>query len=128
MRHLEVKLGRKIFSLADIIKFNKLNPAIEGYNQNDLEMAEATDGLQNKTYLAAKEHNKRNSVMYLDSIFAKYKVDALATPCSPDETSALFSYGAYAGYPSITVSKKSNFIKCLELNFKYFIGASGNRQ
>jgi len=103
-------LGRKIFTLADIIKYNEMNPTNEGYNQEILELSEATDGLQNKSYLDAKEEIQTNSVKYLQSIFLKYKVNALATPCYGEETSMLYSYGAFAGYPSITVRRKSFYL------------------
>lgn len=96
--HYESELGRNITSLADIIEYNDLNPPNEGYNQSLLKLSEATDGLQNTTYIKARNESREQSTLYLDSIFDEYEVDALATPCH-----FLYSYGAFAGYPSITV-------------------------
>lgn len=104
VNHFETKLGRKIFTLADVIKYNELNPVIEGFGQLKLKLAEATDGLQNRTYLNARIERRSNSIMYLESIFEKYGVDALATPCESDYSIPLFAYGAHSGYPSISVS------------------------
>lgn len=106
VQHCETESGRNISNLSDIIKFNKLNPPTEGYGQNLLERSQATDGIQNKTYLSAKNENHKKSIRFLESIFEKYDIDAIATPCHPDEPRDLFSYGAIAGYPSISVGMK----------------------
>lgn len=94
-----------------------MNPTNEGYDQGLLEFSESTNGVLNRAYLGLKkmEHNK--SVMYLESIFANYNVDAIATPCYADETLTLSSYGSSAGYPSITV--RINKISTKTLNNKY---------
>lgn len=102
--HLENQLNRSINSLADVIKFNEMNPPTEGYNQDILIIAEETDGLLNETYSAALHECRRDSVRYLNSIFDLNGVDALATPCYSSDTPLLYSYGAISGYPSITVS------------------------
>lgn len=107
VHHLEIELNRNISSLADIIRFNELNPPTEGYNQNTLIAAEATNGLRNKTYISALHEYQRDSTRYLDSIFNENAVDALATPCYSSGTPLLYSYGAATGYPSITV--RSNY-------------------
>lgn len=109
VRHWETELNRSIYTLADIIKFNEINPSIEGYNQNTLEMAEATNGLWNKTYLAAQHTYRRDSTRYLESMLNENAVDVLATPCYANNTSLLYSYGAAAGYPSITVTSNLKF-------------------
>lgn len=101
MHHLD--LNQNITSLADIIAFNELNPPSEGYNQNTLIAAEATNGLRNKTYVSALHEYRRDTTRYLDSIFDANVVDALATPCYSSNTPLLYSYGAATGYPSITV-------------------------
>lgn len=103
MNHSESTLGRNVSTLADIIKYNDMNPTKEGYNQTLLKMAEATNGLQNKTFLAIKNDVIHRSTMYLESIFDEYALDALVTPCFSNDTLNLYSYGAFAGYPSITV-------------------------
>lgn len=109
VKHSETELNRNINTLADIIRFNEMYPPIEGYNQNTLIAAEATDGLRNKTYLAARHENRRDAARYLDSIFDENGVDALATPCYSNNTPLLYSYGAAAGYPSITVRTDVKF-------------------
>ncbi len=101
VEHLEFELGRKITSLSDIIEYNDLHP--EKYQQNLLKLTNATDGIRNSTYLRAKNVMRKESFMFLESIFKKYDVDALAAPCQGDINRDLFSYGAYAGYPSIAV-------------------------
>lgn len=103
VRHANSTVKRNIFTLADIIKYNEMNPVIEGYGQSALKLSEATDGLRNRTYLNARIENRRKSIMFLESFFKKYDVDALATPCDSDDSVNLFMYGAFAGYPSITV-------------------------
>lgn len=102
--HLEHQLNRSIYSLADVVKFNKINPPREGYDQSTLIIAEKTDGLLNKTYTSALLQYQEDSVHYLDTIFDVNEVDALATPCYSNDTPLLYAYGAAAGYPSITVS------------------------
>lgn len=103
VRYWNTERNRSIYTLADIIAFNEMNPPIEGYNQNILIGAEATNGLRNKTYLSALHVYQRDTTNYLDSIFNENAVDALATPCSASGTSVLYSYGAAAGYPSLSV-------------------------
>lgn len=103
VKHFERKMGRKIYSLADVIEYNERNPGIEGYDQNLLKFSNATDGLLNRTYLNARNEIFRNSIEFLELTFDKYGVDALASPCYSDDTRNLYSYGAIAGYPSITV-------------------------
>lgn len=102
---MESRIGRKIFSLADVIKYNDLNPPSEGYDQKLLKMSEATDGLRNLTYLSARHENRRDSMNFIDSMFEKYGVDALLTPCDSNSGMNLFVHGAHGGYPSITVSR-----------------------
>lgn len=111
VQHLQNDRNRTIFSLADVIKFNDLNPPSEGYNQNNLILSEATNGLRNKTYLSALHEYRRDSVRYLDSIFDESDVDALATPCYTNNTPLLYSYGAAAGYPSLTVVISGQLIR-----------------
>lgn len=102
---METDANRTIFSLADVINFNELNPPAEGYNQNTLILSEATNGLWNKTYQSILHEYRRDSVRYLNSILDGNEVDALATPCFSSGTPLLYSYGAAAGYPSLTVAK-----------------------
>ncbi|KAG4075771.1 hypothetical protein HA402_003597 [Bradysia odoriphaga] len=94
---------RTVFSLTDVIKFNNLNPPVEGYNQSTLQLSDATDGLLNKTYVSALHKYRGDAKQYLDSIFNTTGVDALATPCHIYSTPLLYSHGAAAGYPTITV-------------------------
>lgn len=96
--------NRTIYSLADIIRFNEKHPPAEDYDQEVLILSETTDGLRNKTYISSLHEYQRGSVRYLDSIFDETSVDALATPCASYTTPLLYSYGAAAGYPSISVS------------------------
>lgn len=104
------EMGRKIFSLADVIEYNERNPGIEGYNQNVLKFSQSTDGLLNRTYLNTRNEIFRNSITILELTFEKYGVDALAAPCSSEDTSDLHTYGAFAGYPSITVRTCLKFL------------------
>lgn len=106
MKHSETELDRTIYTLADVIKFNALNPPVEGYNQNTLILSDATNGLRNKTYVTAHHEYRRDSTRYLNSIFNENAVDALATPCYASSTPLLYSYGAAAGYPTLTVHTK----------------------
>lgn len=109
VEHLETERNRTIYSLADVIRFNEMNPPTEGYNQNNLLLSEATNGLRNKTYLSTLHEYRRDSVRYLESIFNANNVDALATPCYASNTPLLYSHGAAAGYPSITVAMSFQF-------------------
>lgn len=102
--HLENELQRKISSLADIIKFNIEHPTPEGYNQTHLIGAEATDGLQNTTYQNARDTNRKLSRKLLSEVMDMNRVDAIAAPCASKDSRELYSIGAAAGYPSITVS------------------------
>lgn len=102
----DVKLDGKIRAFTDIIEFNEINPPHEGYNQGYLILCEATEGLENEEYLASLEKNRQNSTKYLESIFDENEVDALVTPCYfTTSNHDLYSYGAFAGYPSITVRR-----------------------
>ncbi|XP_037037342.1 probable amidase At4g34880 [Bradysia coprophila] len=101
VEHREIERNRTIYSLADVIKFNELNPPVEGYNQSILLLSEATNGLRNKTYVSSLHEYRRDAKRYLDSVLND--VDALATPCHSNGTPLLYSHGAAAGYPSITV-------------------------
>ncbi|XP_035709963.1 probable amidase At4g34880 isoform X2 [Folsomia candida] len=101
--HLENELQRKISSLADIIKFNIEHPTPEGYNQTHLIGAEATDGLQNTTYQNARDTNRKLSRKLLSEVMDMNRVDAIAAPCASKDSRELYSIGAAAGYPSITV-------------------------
>lgn len=101
VEYRETERNRTIYSLADVIKFNELNPPIEGYNQSILLLSEATNGLRNKTYVSSLHEYQRDAKRYLDSVLND--VDALATPCHSNGTPLLYSHGAAAGYPSITV-------------------------
>lgn len=110
VEHLvETGQNRTIYSLADVINFNAMNPPTEGYNQNTLILSDATNGLRNKTYLAALHEYRRDSIRYLNTIFDENAVDALASPCYASNTPLLYSYGAAAGYPSITVITNLKF-------------------
>lgn len=107
VNHYETEIGREISSLADVIKYNENNPGVYGYNQTLLKFADATDGLRNLTYIKARSETRRRSTEFLESIFKTFGLDALATPCDSDVDRDLYSYGAFGGYPSITVSIKS---------------------
>lgn len=101
VNYTDTQSNRTIYNLDDIIKYNQANQ--HGYNQNLLKLSAATDGLTNTTYLNAKNELYNNSIQFLDRTFNEYGVDALATPCFSDDTQNLYSYGAFAGYPSISV-------------------------
>lgn len=126
VKHFEIKMGRKIFSLADVIEYNERNPGIDGYDQNLLKVSDATDGLLNRTYLNARNEIFRNAIMFLELTFDKYGVDALASPCYSDDTRNLYSHGASAGYPTITVRIYLEYEMNLELNLHFLSGASRN--
>lgn len=106
VQHSNVNRNRTIFSLADVIRFNELNPSVEGYKQNLLRLSEQTNGLNNDTYISALNAYRKDSISYLDAIFYENNVDALATPCMSSICQSLYSFGAAAGYPSLTVSFK----------------------
>lgn len=107
--------------LKDIIRFNEENPTKEGYNQELLVESEATDGLENSTYIEARDSNRAAARELLDSALVKLKLDAVIFPSEPrlnklegkcvlDEkfsNSPVFgwSLAAIAGYPSLNVSK-----------------------
>lgn len=103
LQYVGTERNRTIYSLADVIQFNEMNPPAEGYNQRILLASEATNGLRNKTYVATRHEYRRDTIRYLNSIFDENEVDALATPCYANNTPLLYSYGAGAGFPSITV-------------------------
>lgn len=126
VKHFEIKMGRKIFSLADVIEYNERNPGIDGYDQNLLKVSDATDGLLNRTYLNARNEIFRNAIMFLELTFDKYGVDALASSCYSDDTRNLYSHGASAGYPTITVRIYLEYEMNLEFNLHFLSGASRN--
>ncbi|XP_037033713.1 probable amidase At4g34880 [Bradysia coprophila] len=103
VEHKAADRNRTVYSLEDVIKFNDLNPPVEGYDQDTLLYSNATNGLQNKTYESFLHDYQRDAKQYLDSIFNNTGVDALATPCHMNSTPLLYSHGAAAGYPTITV-------------------------
>lgn len=103
IKYRENGRNRTVYSLADVIEFNKQNPPAECYNQRTLILSEATNGLRNKTYVSSLHEYQRDAKQYLDSIFNNSDVDALATPCYVIGTPLLYSHGAAAGYPSLTV-------------------------
>lgn len=104
---------KRIASLKDIIQFNIDHPSPEGYNQDILIMAEATDGLNNRTYIEALESNRWIARKYLDSLLIKYKLDAIIVPCEHRGISSANGFkdtpfgnsvAAIAGYPSVVVN------------------------
>jgi hypothetical protein len=103
--HFESLLGRKITSLADIIKFNDDFPQPEDYGQDLLIASEETDGIKNSTYLTARDNNKEGARALIDQIINTYGLDAIGAPCDGD-SDTFYSVGAIAGYPSITVREK----------------------
>lgn len=120
--HLERSLGRKIASLADIIKFNEKNPVPEGYNQTTLIEAEATDGIKNATYQSARDANRKFSQKFLSRVMDDNKLDALAYPCDSESTS-LNNLACFAGYPAISVSFRDIYflgIYCIFLSYNLF--------
>lgn len=103
-------------SLHDIIEFNSHNP--DGYSQKLLMDAELTDGVNNKTYLAALQTNQNSSRELLTRIMTAYKLDALLfpNPLPPiyavvtinesdlyDAPALGYQLAAIAGFPSINV-------------------------
>ncbi|CAL8096513.1 unnamed protein product [Orchesella dallaii] len=104
----------KIASLKDIIKFNDEHLSIEGYNQELLLLSEATDGLNNRTYIEARDSNRAAARELLNSVISTYKLDAIVVPSEPRFESVLdenlqdspvvgYSIAAIAGYPSISI-------------------------
>lgn len=124
--------SRKITCLKDVIKFNDEHPSEEGYNQELLIKSEATDGIENKTYLEAKEANRNAAKAVLDWVIEKYNLDAVVTP-SETRLDGIFdedlkntsmnklSIAAIAGYPSINVSIKYVVLFTSNKYFKCFI-------
>lgn len=113
---------RRIECLKDIIQFNIDNPVPEGYNQELLVMSEATDGLQNTTYIEARDSNRRAARDLLDSVLMQHKLDAVVTPSDSryeaiidpnlqDSPIIGYSVAAIAGYPSVNVSVFYNQLK-----------------
>lgn len=108
-----------ITSLKDVIQYNEEHPIPEGYNQEHLVAAEATDGLLNETYIEARDSNRAFSKELLDSIFETYNLDAIVTPSDSRTQGVLeksledfppfgFSMACFAGYPSVQVSLSKN--------------------
>lgn len=105
---------KKIESLADIIKYNEEHPTPQGYNQENLIMSQATDGLDNATYIEARDSNKKLVNEYLELIFEQYNLDLIVTPSESRVYSVKegtykdfpvfgFSIACMAGYPTINV-------------------------
>lgn len=118
-------IPRKMNSLKDIIEFNKKNPPPEGYNQELLIRAEATDGLQNRTYLEVKRRNIVAARAILDTVLIENNLDAVITPSEPrsdtfpefhDSASSGYSIAAIAGYPSVNVRNLSSYQDTLSLS------------
>lgn len=109
----------KIKSLKDVIQYNLDHPDPEGYNQEILLQAEKTDGLENKTYIEARESVHAASKKVLDSILVTYDLDAVLVPSEARFESILDneltggysgvlgqSLACIAGYPSMNVCAK----------------------
>lgn len=105
---------RRVKTLEDIIKYNNEHPTPEGYNQDYLIMAQATDGLLNETYIEARDSNRALAREYLDYVFDKYHLDAIVTPSEyrnegitekkfKDFPVNGFTVACIAGYPTISV-------------------------
>lgn len=104
LRH-DVELHETIRTLTDIVEFNEINPPVERYKQNLLELSDKTDGLDNEKYLATREECRSNAIQYLESLFDKNQVDALVASSFSKTFNSLYSLGACGGYPTITVRR-----------------------
>ena len=83
MSNLPMPPVKRIASLKDIIQFNIEHPSPQGYNQELLIMAEATDGLRNRTYVEARESNRGSARKLLDALLKNYELDAIVFPSEP---------------------------------------------
>ncbi len=106
-------------SLADLIEFNRANPARELalFGQDIFETANATDGLDNAAYLAARERVQRQTrELGLDRLLDAHDVDVLVAPSGPlspridpvngdvwPDWSGAGYLAAIAGYPHLSV-------------------------
>ncbi len=103
-------------TLADLITFNKATPRETVlFGQELFEIAEATKGLDDPTYVAARDALKAHSRGALDKLISTNRLDAFVTPSNSPAfrtdlvrrdsnagTSASF-FPATAGYPHLTV-------------------------
>lgn len=103
-------------TLADVIAFNKRTPAeLKLFGQEIFEQAEATKGLDDPAYLAAREKARRLAgAAGIDALMREHRLDAIVAPSgSPAWTSDTVlgdhfvggssTLAAVAGYPNITV-------------------------
>lgn len=103
-------------TLADVIAFNKRTPAeLKLFGQEIFEQAEATKGLADPAYLAAREKARRLAgAEGIDALMREHRLDAIVAPSgSPAWTSDTVlgdhfvggssTLAAVAGYPNITV-------------------------
>ena len=105
----------KMRALADVIAFNAQSPRETAlFGQDLFEAAEATQGLSDPVYIAARDDLKAASQDALDRLFASYRVDAILRPTgSPSfridvvkgdgDTGSSSFLPATAGYPHLTV-------------------------
>lgn len=112
-----VSAPTKISTLSDVIRFNERHPIESIYNQDYLIEAEATDGLQNQTYLRAKDATFTTAKALLDSVLSNYNLDAVIAPSEPrnlgfldpaikDSPQFAYSLAAMSGYPCLNVSRE----------------------
>jgi amidase len=103
-------------TLADVIAFNKRTPAeLKLFGQEIFEQAEATKGLDDPAYLAAREKARRLAgAEGIDALMREHRLDAIVAPSgSPAWTSDTVlgdhfvggssTLAAVAGYPNVSV-------------------------
>jgi amidase len=118
-------------TLSDIIAFNKASPReLALFGQDTFETADATPGLADPAYLAARDGLKAASRAALDGLFTRYRLDALIRATDDaafrvdlvkgdNDSSDASTLPATAGYPHLTVPM--GFVRGLPLGLS-FIG------
>ena len=100
-RYLAGLRGTSLRTLADVIRFNEeqCETELAWFGQELFEVADATAGLSDPAYLAARR--RCLSVIRedgIDRILARHRLDAIVGPAYGDSSAA-----AVAGYPSLSV-------------------------
>lgn len=105
--------------LRDVVAYNNEHPVPEGYKQETLVKADLTDGVQNKTYIKARQSLNKAAKEVLDSVLKANELDAVLVPSESRFSDILDdrlvggsanalgqSLAAISGYPSLNVSKR----------------------
>ena len=100
-RYLAGLRGTLLRTLADVIRFNEeqCDTELAWFGQELFEVADATAGLDDPAYLAARRRCLAvTRTDGIDRILARHRLDAIVTPAYGDSSAP-----AVAGYPSLSV-------------------------